>query len=94
MNIINKERSFIADAMTIENAISTIMKKLELSSNQSKLLLGELCEQKISQKEKHNIPDDSFYQKGIEIFEFEDSDSHFDFTNLSFINYMIHLKKL
>lgn len=55
MNIINKERPFIADAMTIENAISTIMKKLELSSNQSKLLLGELCEQKISQKEKHNI---------------------------------------
>lgn len=85
MNIINKERPFIADAMTIENAISTIMKKLELSSNQSKLLLGELCEQKISQKEKHNIPDDSFYQKGIEIFEFEDSDSHFDFTNLRFI---------
>ena len=30
-------------------------------------------------------PDDSFYQKGIEIFEFEDSDSHFDFTNLRFI---------
>lgn len=65
MNIINKERPFIADAMTIENAISTIMKKLELSSNQSKLLLGELCEQKISQKEKHNIPDDSFYQKEL-----------------------------
>lgn len=85
MNIINNGRPFNADAMTIENAISTIVKKLELSNNQSKLLLGELCEQKINQKEKHNIPDDSFYQKGIEIFEFEDSDSHFDFTNLRFI---------
>lgn len=85
MNIINRERTAYADAMTIENAMSTIMKKLELSDNQTKLLLGELCEQKITQKEKHNIPDNSFYQKGIEIFEFEDNDSHFDFTNLHFI---------
>lgn len=85
MNIINKERNAYADVMTIENAMSSIMKKLELSDNQTKLLLGELCEQRITQKEKHNIPDDSFYQKGIEIFEFEDNDSHFDFTNLHFI---------
>ncbi len=85
MNLINKNRKAYADAMTIENSMSSIMKKLELSDNQTKLLLGELCEQKIAKKEKHNIPDDSFYQKGIEIFEFEDNDSHFDFTNLRFI---------
>lgn len=84
MDIINSARNGIADAMNLENAISTILKKLELTNKQRDLLMGETC-QIIRNKRELILEDRSFYQVGMEYYEFEDNDSHHDNTNLKFV---------
>ncbi|WP_026529054.1 hypothetical protein [Butyrivibrio sp. VCD2006] len=44
MDIINSARDGIVDAMNLENAISTILKRLELTNKQRDLLMGETCQ--------------------------------------------------
>ena len=84
MNIVNSSRNEIMDAMNLENAISTILKRLELSNKQRDLLMGETC-QMIRNNRELILEDRSFYQVGMEYYEFEDNDSHHDNTNLKFI---------
>lgn len=85
MHITNYKRKPDDDAMTIENAMSSILRRLELTDRQQKLMLGELCNPVVNKKEKELIPDNSFYQNGLEVFELEDNDSHHDNTNLKLI---------
>ena len=84
MDIINSTRSGVDDAMNLENAISTILKKLELTNKQRDLLMGETCRM-IRNNRELILEDRSFYQVGMEYYEFEDSDSHHDNTNLKFV---------
>lgn len=84
MDIINSSRAGIVDAMNLENAISTILKKLELTNKQRDLLMGETC-QMIRKNRELILEDRSFYQVGMEYYEFEDNDSHHDNTNLKFV---------
>lgn len=84
MDIINSSRNGIADAMNLENAISTILKRLELTNKQQDLLMGETC-QMIRNNRELILEDRSFYQVGMEYYEFEDNDSHHDNTNLKFV---------
>lgn len=84
MDIINSARDGIVDAMNLENAISTILKRLELTNKQRDLLMGETC-QMIRNKRELILEDRSFYQVGMEYYEFEDNDSHHDNTNLKFV---------
>lgn len=84
MDIINSARDGIVDAMNLENAISTILKRLELTNKQRDMLMGETC-QMIRNKRELILEDRSFYQVGMEYYEFEDNDSHHDNTNLKFV---------
>lgn len=84
MEIINSSRSGITDAMNLENAISTILRRLELTNKQIDLLMGETC-QMIRNNRDLILEDRSFYQVGMEYYEFEDSDSHHDNTNIKFV---------
>ena len=81
----NNRRDSGRDRMTFENAVASIMDKLELSVPQRKLLMGELCEPLIWLKDEDIIPHVSFYQDGMEIFEFEDNDAHNDSTAINFV---------
>ncbi len=84
MDIINSSRNGIKDAMNLENAISSILKKLELTNKQRDLLMGETCQIVRSNRELI-LEDRSFYQIGMEYYEFEDNDDHYDNTNLKFV---------
>ncbi len=84
MEIINSNRKKDADAMNFDDAISTILKKLDLTNGQRDLLLGETC-QMIRNNCEMILEDRSFYQVGMEYFEFEDNDSHHDNTDLKFV---------
>ena len=84
MEIINSSRNGLMDAMNLENAISTILKRLELTNKQRDLLMGETC-QMIRNNRELILEDRSFYQVGMEYYEFEDNDSHHDNTNLKFV---------
>ena len=79
------------DAMNLENAISTILKRLELTNKQRDLLMGETC-QMIRNNRELILEDRSFYQVGMEYYEFEDNDSHHDNTNLKFVKVYDTLK--
>ena len=81
----NDSRDSGRDRMSFENALASIMDKFELSASQRKLLLGELCEPLIWLKDEDIIPHVSFYQDGMEIYEFEDNDAHNDSTAVNFI---------
>ena len=64
--------------------ISTILKRLELTNKQRDLLMGETC-QMVRNNRELILEDRSFYQVGMEYYEFEDNDSHHDNTNLKFV---------
>ena len=84
MVIVNSSRNDITDAMNLENAISSILKRLELTNRQRDLLMGETC-QIVRNHNDLILEDRSFYQVGMEYYEFEDNDSHHDNTNLKFV---------
>ena len=84
MDIVNSSRNDITDAMNLENAISSILKRLELTNRQRDLLMGETC-QIVRNHNDLILEDRSFYQVGMEYYEFEDNDSHHDNTNLKFV---------
>ncbi len=84
MNIVNRFRSEIMDAMNLEDAISSILKRLELTSKQRDLLMGETC-QMVRNNQESILEDRSFYQAGMEYYEFEDNDSHHDSTNIKIV---------
>lgn len=85
MTLINKERDSNEDAMTMESAASSILHRLDLSANQQALIMGELCNPMVNARKKELLPDNSFYQQGLELFELEDSDQHHDNTNLCLV---------
>lgn len=84
MEIVNESRKENKDAMSLENAISSILKRLELTDAQRDLLMGETC-QMIRNNHELVLEDRSFYQVGMEYYEFEDNDSHHDNTKLKFV---------
>lgn len=84
MDIVNNSRTGIVDAMNLENAISSVLKRLELTNKQRDLLMGERC-QMVKENHELILEDRSFYQLGMEYYEFEDDDSHHDNTNLKFV---------
>lgn len=84
MDIINASRSITSDEMSLENAISSILKRLELTNKQRDLLMGETC-QMVRKKRDLILEDRCFYQIGMEYYGLEDSDSHHDNTNIKFV---------
>ena len=72
MEIINSSRSGIMDAMNLENAISTILKRLELTNKQRDLLMGETC-QMIRNNRELILEDRSFYQVGMVLADLKGS---------------------
>lgn len=84
MEIVNSSRNGIMDVMNLENAISSVLKRLELTNRQRDLLMGETC-QMVRSNHELILEDRSFYQVGMEYYEFEDNDSHHDNTNLKFV---------
>ena len=84
MDIVNSSRNGIMDVMNLENAISSVLKRLELTNRQRDLLMGETC-QMVRSNHEPILEDRSFYQVGMEYYEFEDNDSHHDNTNLKFV---------
>ena len=88
MRIVNEGRISSApdsDAMTMENALKTILHRLTLSDQQGDLILGAVLP--AERHKKHEVlPDNSFYQRGLEIFELEDSDAHYDSTDFRFVS--------
>lgn len=82
---INAGRNPEDDEMTLENAISTILYKFELSPAGHQLVLSDMRSSSVNRKQNELLPDNSFYQQGMEIFEFEDQDSHHDSTNLRLV---------
>ena len=85
MQEINAGRNQEDDEMTLENAISTILYKFELSPAGRQLVLSDMRSSSVNRKQNELLPDNSFYQQGMEIFEFEDQDSHHDSTNLRLV---------
>lgn len=85
MQEINARQNPEDDELTLENAISTILDKFELSRAGQQLVLSEMRSSSVNRKQKELLPDNSFYQQGMEIFEFEDQDSHHDSTNLRLV---------
>lgn len=85
MKLINKERDPKDDEMTLENALSSILRKFELNYAGQQLILSEMRDITDKRKKKELLPDISFYQRGIELFELEDQDAHHDATNLSLV---------
>lgn len=85
MQEVNCRRNPEEDEMTMENAISTILDKFELSNAGRKLILGGLRSSSFKREKKELLPDNSFYQQGIEIFELEDQDAHHDTTSLRLV---------
>lgn len=83
--LINERRSNTSDAITLEDAISTILSKLRLNKEQEDLFKSEISGKIIGRQSEEVVPDNSFFQNGFEIFEFEDSDQHNDFTNIQFV---------
>ena len=84
MLAVNAKRKPEEDALTIGDALSTILSKFEISRDGQELILSDL-QVPPSQNKKELFPDTSFYQKGMEIFELEDQDAHHDNTNLQLI---------
>ena len=76
MHEINARRNPEDDELTLENAISTILDKFELSRAGQQLILSEMRSPSVNRKQKELLPDNHFYQQGMEIFELEDQDSH------------------
>lgn len=85
MDSINGSRNLEDDAMTMENAMSSIMDRLGLNGDQQRLIMGELCNPAVNPLKKELLPDNSFYQQGLELFELEDSDLHHDSTDFRFV---------
>ena len=84
MEEINKGRDAKSNEMNLENAVSTLLNKLELNKQQQELLMGEICPRTKASKDKL-LQDTSFYQTGMEYYEFEDDDSHHDYTNINIV---------
>lgn len=84
-NVENMIRDDNRDMMTIENALNSILDKIELSQKQRELLLGEMCDSFVKSKNDEVIPPASFYQDGFEVYEFEDNDAHNDSTAISYV---------
>ncbi|MCR4612166.1 MAG: hypothetical protein K5644_09745 [Lachnospiraceae bacterium] len=85
MKDINEKRAPEDDELTLDNAISTILDKFELSYSGRQLVLSEMRCSSIARQRKELLPDNSFYQCGMEVFEFEDQDAHYDETNLKLV---------
>ena len=84
-NAENESRGDNRDMMTIENAVNSILDKIELSQKQRELLLGEMCDPFVKSKDDEVIPPASFYRDGFEVYEFEDNDAHNDSTAISYV---------
>lgn len=100
-NAENEYRGDNRDMMTIENAVNSILDKIELSKKQRELLLGEMCDPFVKGKEDDVIPSASFFQDGFEVYEFEDNDAHNDSTSISYVKvydtpekFMIYLSQM
>ena len=84
MNRINNRRTDNEDMMSFDNAVSTILKRLELTNIQKNILMGEMCKNTRNNRDVL-LMDRSFYQMGMEYYELEDSDAHYDSTNLEYV---------
>lgn len=85
MGIVNKGRENTDDEFTLENAISSILDRIKVSPEGQRLIQSDMRSSSIHRKQKELLPDNSFYERGMEIFEFEDQDAHHDSTDLCLI---------
>lgn len=83
-NHIDRKQNFLFKDATYHSILNGNAKYIRATKDKEENIVKVFFEDKKTFFENRK-KDDSFYQKGIEIFEFEDSDSHFDFTNLRFI---------
>lgn len=82
---VNAGRGANEDAMRQEDAINTILDKLGINKNDRPILLRERSGYARPLGNKRLLPDNSFYQTGLELFELEDADSHHDSTKLQLV---------
>lgn len=81
---INSARGSLMDEMNKDDAISSVLGRLELTQGQKELLMGESCE--MVRREKDPVLEDrSFYRRGMEYYSFVDNDSHNDNTELRYV---------
>lgn len=80
INSTRQSMSGVQDELSLENAVTSILKRLELDRNQQEIIMGELCSSRVRVKPNEILPDISFYQRGLEVFAFDDADDHNDFT--------------
>lgn len=81
---INRMRENDDDEFTVENAMRTIYRELDLSTSQIQLLMENLCIDKKENKKKL-IADFSFYNVGFKYFEFVDNDDHLSQTIFNYV---------
>ena len=86
MEIVNGGRGPHADAMTMDNAISTILTRFELDERERDVIFSQLQGMAMNQRKKGALPDYSFYQRGMEIIELEDGDAHNETTDMSLVS--------
>lgn len=82
MHSVNSRRSATDDAMRQEDAINTILDKIGIIEKDRPFILRERRNPSVSSGKKRALPDTSFYQTGLELFELKDEDSHNDSTRL------------
>ena len=82
MRGVNARRSTADDAMKQEDALNTILDKIGIVEKDRPIILRERRSPSASSGKKRVLPDTSFYQTGLELFELKDEDSHHDSTRL------------
>lgn len=83
--IVNSGRETQRDKMTLEMAVNTILSRLSISGSQKELILSEKCHMNSLKNKKSRYSEFDYYSKGMEIFELEDSDEHYETTNIKYI---------
>ena len=83
--MVNDHRNPEDDEMTVENAVSSILDKFELSYAGRQIITSDMRSISVKHRKKELLPDNSYYQRGIELFELEDHDAHHDATKLRLV---------
>lgn len=83
---VNSQRHRVEDFYTIAAAVESIFRDFGLTSTQTRLMTGELADNKSAHFRQQVIaPNLSFYETGFRLFEFIDDDHHRAQTDLQYL---------
>lgn len=83
---VNSQRHRVEDFYTIAAAVESIFRDFGLTSTQTRLMTGELADNKSAHfREQVIAPNLSFYETGFRLFEFIDDDHHRAQTDLQYL---------